>query len=144
VTFTRSASYYTSHEDAHCSSASTTTQLSIHNDLVATGVVTLTEARIVLGRYTASWGYLRNCTAGAQRIGLDGEPAGVVTEEEAARAAERLAASRAAVRERRKNKIQAEKPIAAKPSSSKAENLASVGRLSLADFVQAHRLARRQ
>lgn len=44
-----------------------------------------------LNDYTGGPIYLRACVAGADRIGLDGKPNGVVTEAQAAHAAERLA-----------------------------------------------------
>ena len=46
---------------------------------------------LALDDYTAGPTYLRACVAGAARIGLDGEPDGVVTASEAAFAAKRAA-----------------------------------------------------
>src|ERR1700761_198706 len=43
-----------------------------------------------LARYCGSENYLQNTLVGAQRIGLDGQPAGAVTETEAEQAAQRL------------------------------------------------------
>jgi ProP effector len=48
------------------------------------------DVRIALADYTEGPTYLRNVIAGAVRVGLNGEPAGAVTEEQAAHAAGRM------------------------------------------------------
>lgn len=63
--------------------------------------VSKTLLRQVLRNYTNAWRYLAASQSNAVRVGLQGEEAGVVTEEEAAHAAETLAASKAVVAERK-------------------------------------------
>jgi sRNA-binding protein len=58
-------------------------KLKIDQELVAAGVLTHREARGALSLYCRRLMYLRAAVAGAARIGLDGLPAGVVTEAEA-------------------------------------------------------------
>ena len=52
--------------------------------------VSLRTLRIVLRRHVSSPEYLKLLVAGAARIDLDGNPAGIVSADEAANAAERL------------------------------------------------------
>jgi ProP effector len=68
-------------------------KVGIFDDLFAKvhGAVKPHELSAALRLYTQSRGYLRNLRAGATRIGLNGEAAGAVSAEEAARAAETLA-----------------------------------------------------
>lgn len=63
--------------------------------------VSKTLLRQVLRNYTNSWRYLAACQANAARVGLQGEEVGTVTEQEAAHAAEALAAAKAVVAERK-------------------------------------------
>ena len=67
-------------------------KVGIHHDILAAGkgAIAAAELALALRRYCANPHYLRACTEGAARIGLDGEPAGSVTADEAAHAAERL------------------------------------------------------
>jgi ProP effector len=61
-------------------------KVGIHGDLLAAldGAMTAAELGDALGDYTKSSGYIRRITrAGAERIDLDGAPAGEVTPEEA-------------------------------------------------------------
>jgi ProP effector len=58
---------------------------------VVNGAIKPHELSAALKLYTGNRGYLRNLRAGAARIDVDGNSAGVVTAEEAAHAAERLA-----------------------------------------------------
>lgn len=53
--------------------------------------LSVAKLKAALKDYTSGPTYLRNVTAGADRIGLDGEPSGTVTEEQAEHAAQRLA-----------------------------------------------------
>jgi ProP effector len=64
----------------------------IHLDVCLSlkGAITPRELANALGHYCNACGYLRSCVAGAARIGLDGAPAGYVTADEAAYAAERF------------------------------------------------------
>ena len=66
-------------------------KIGIIHDIIAalpeTGVIRL---RFALADYTGGPTYLENVIAGAERIDLQGNPCGVVTEPEAAHAAERL------------------------------------------------------
>ncbi|MDD0823211.1 RNA chaperone ProQ [Mannheimia sp. AT1] len=63
--------------------------------------VSKTLLRQVLRNYTNSWRYLAASQANVARVGLQGEEVGVVSEEEAAHAAETLAAAKAVVAERK-------------------------------------------
>jgi ProP effector len=65
---------------------------------IRSGHVTETDVRLALQRYVGANGYLDKCIAGAQRVGIDGKPAGVVTEQQAARA-RNIVAKRAARRQ---------------------------------------------
>jgi ProP effector len=68
-------------------------KLVIHRDVLvaAKGAIGSLELANALRRYCGNPGYLRSCVEGAPRIDLDGAPAGRVTADEAAFAAERLA-----------------------------------------------------
>lgn len=66
-------------------------KIGIDADIVARGVAIEPLWR-PLRVYCASFGYLRTITAGAERVDLDGNPAGVVTAEAAALALALLAA----------------------------------------------------
>lgn len=66
----------------------------IHKQLIALGH-TWNEVRRVLGLYAGSRAYLTALAAGKPRVGLDGEPAGEVTEEQREVAREQLANPRA-------------------------------------------------
>jgi sRNA-binding protein len=100
-------------------------KLKIHLDIQAGlgGAITPTELHKALGVYCANDAYLRSSQEGAQRIDLDGNPAGIVTAEEAQHARARLAGRKAP------------KPTTSEPPTPK--------RLSLAD-LKAAALARRQ
>jgi ProP effector len=85
----------------------------IHLDLVARGVLTTEETK-VLRYYVRRRMYLAALSAGGDRFDLDGQPSGVVTDEEAATAAKaveaidkanaaKAAAVRQAVRSLRRN-----------------------------------------
>ena len=72
-------------------------KIGIHRDLItAIPEVSPKRLRAALGWYAGSWAYLKNMTAGAVRIDLNGRTAGEVTAEEAAAAAARLASEKAA------------------------------------------------
>ena len=72
-------------------------KIGIHRDLItAIPEVSPKRLRAALGWYAGSWAYLKNMTAGAARIDLNGQSAGEVTAEEAAAAAERRASEKAA------------------------------------------------
>ena len=72
-------------------------KIGIHRDLIAAiPEVSPKRLRAALGWYAGSWAYLKNMTAGAARIDLNGQSAGEVTAEEAAAAAERRASEKAA------------------------------------------------
>jgi ProP effector len=64
-------------------------KLNIDHDIAvaAAGAITLDELKAALCFYCGNMGYLYACKEGADRIGLDGEPAGNVTASEAAHAA---------------------------------------------------------
>ena len=72
-------------------------KIGIHRDLTAAiPEVPPKRLRAALGWYAGNWAYLKNMTAGAARIDLNGQSAGEVTAEEAAAAAERRASEKAA------------------------------------------------
>jgi ProP effector len=62
-------------------------KIGIGDELVALGVMTVRQVHRSLGPYCRRLMYLKACTAGAPRVGLDGAPDGEVTHEQAARAA---------------------------------------------------------
>jgi ProP effector len=68
-------------------------KIGIHDDLTAAaaGAVTSAEIALALRFYTSNLAYLRACYAGADRIDLEGQVVGRVTEHEAAAAATKLA-----------------------------------------------------
>jgi ProP effector len=73
-------------------------KLGIHEDLVATGVVTEAEVNQALRWYCTRLMYHRAVAAGGIRVGLDGEPAGEITADEmehAKHAVARIEAARA-------------------------------------------------
>jgi hypothetical protein len=90
-------------------------KLGIHLDILAAldGAMTLQELRQALCFYTGNHCYLRRMSAGAARIGLDGNPTGTVSTEEAAAAAARLASYK---RRRWAPSVSAPTPIPAPPS----------------------------
>lgn len=63
--------------------------------------ISKTVLRQALRAYTSGWRYLHGCKAGAVRVGLAGEEAGVVDESQAQHAAETLAQAKAAYAEKR-------------------------------------------
>ena len=67
-------------------------KIGINRDLVAADTgISSTQLRQALGAYTSSPSDLRACCEGAARIGLDGQPAGSVSEEESEHARRKLA-----------------------------------------------------
>jgi ProP effector len=60
------------------------------------GAIQRRELGFVLTAHCDSISYLRNCSIGVERIDLDGNPAGTVSEREAAYAVDKLAKKRAA------------------------------------------------
>ena len=59
--------------------------------------VTKTQLRYALRQYTSNWRYLHACQVGAQRVDLQGNPAGVLEQEHADHAAQQLAEAKARV-----------------------------------------------
>ncbi|URL05732.1 RNA chaperone ProQ [Avibacterium sp. 21-595] len=85
--------------------------------------VSKTQLRQALRLYTAGWRYLYACKEGAERVDLQGNPAGVLEKEHAEHAAQKLAESKAKVAEKRAaeraaNPKNNKKP--ARPNSNKA------------------------
>jgi ProP effector len=70
-------------------------QIGIHHEILAvlTGVITPEELAAALSVYVANRVYRSRLVAGAVRVGLDGEPAGTVTPEEAKHARPRVKAA---------------------------------------------------
>lgn len=71
--------------------------------------VSKTLLRQALRTYTMSWRYLACCQANAQRVGLQGEEAGIVEESQAQHAAETLAAAKEAYVARRTEERKAQR-----------------------------------
>lgn len=97
--------------------------------------VSKTQLRQVLRVYTTSWRYLHGVKANVMRVGLQGEEAGVVDEQQAEHAAQTLAAAKEAVAARRaeerkaqrkeffkKQRAEAKSTKAKKPNVAKAKN----------------------
>jgi ProP effector len=77
-------------------------KVGIYDDIAAVldGAITKNELANALRVYCGNSAYLHATRAGAARIGLDGKPAGVVSESESEHAKERLKAREAAAKER--------------------------------------------
>jgi ProQ/FINO family len=103
-------------------------KLGIHLEILAAldGAMTPAELTSALRRYTGNHCYLRRMSTGAARIGLDGNPTGTVSTEEAAAAAARLASYK---RRRWAPSVSAPTPIPAPPSPLPAPK-----RIGLADL----------
>src|SRR5215467_13279729 len=104
-------------------------KIGIHKDILAAvdGVITPAELHGALGTYCRNPVYLGHMGKGAERLDLNGEPAGVVTDDEEARAKATLAGIRAKQEAR----------------AAAAKALAKPKRLSLAD-LKAAAVARKQ
>ena len=63
--------------------------------------VSKTQLRHALRQYTSNWRYLHGCRLGAERVDLQGNPAGVLEQEHAEHAAQQLAEAKAKVAEKR-------------------------------------------
>ena len=87
-------------------------KIGIHRELES--VLGETVERKLLHRairtYVVNYGYQQSQTAGAERIDLDGNPAGVVTEEEAENAKRSLAGINAKRRKQKRLKEQKRSP----------------------------------
>jgi ProP effector len=70
-------------------------KLGVDKDLVAAGVITKDEAKVVFRLYCGRIMYRRSQVEGADRIGLDGNPAGTVSAEHAECAARSIAVTEA-------------------------------------------------
>ena len=105
-------------------------KIGIADDLIVRidGAIRKRELRLALALYCGSVSYLRNCEVGAERLDLDGNAVGVVTETEAAHAVDKLKAA--------KKKA----ALATKPQPPPAE--APPKKLSLADLRNAARMRR--
>ena len=118
-------------------------KLGIHTNILAVldGAVTPRELSRALRRYVSNTYYLRMMTVGAVRIDLDGNPAGIVTDEEAATAAVRLTSYTA----NRKRRAAAATPAPPAPETVPVLQMpdptpATPKRISLADLQEAARL----
>lgn len=63
--------------------------------------VSKTQLRHALRQYTSNWRYLYGCRLGAERVDLQGNPAGVLTEEHVEHAQQQLAEAKAKIAEKR-------------------------------------------
>lgn len=104
----------------------------IRDDVAAAGFSAATPAELAaaLRVYTHKVDYLDRLRPGAVRIGLDGEPAGVVTADEAAHAAEQFAA----LLQKRARRAQAKNGQPVPVNSGVAPDPARPARLSLKDL----------
>lgn len=83
--------------------------------------VSKTQLRHALRQYTSNWRYLHGCRLGAERVDLQGNPAGVLEQEHAEHAQQQLAEAKAKFAEKRAaekaaNTKQVKKRPARKPS----------------------------
>ena len=102
-------------------------KIGIQEDLVADDKVSRTKIKRALASYVRSPQYLRSFKEGAERIGLDGQPAGIVTTEEAEHAKGKLQAMQDARRERIKEQArEAKKKEKEERLSSKLDQLLSL------------------
>jgi ProP effector len=117
-------------------------KLGIHNDILAVldGAIFKKDLKLALGYYTSNSAYLVASQEGAVRVDLDGATAGVVSAEDAKRAAERLAVFHKFRRQKKAGKLAAPAPEIA---SSTQVSKPAPGRLSLGDLKEAA-LRRRQ
>ncbi|ACA31313.1 RNA chaperone ProQ [Histophilus somni] len=94
--------------------------------------VSKTQLRQALRQYTSNWRYLHGCRAGAVRVDLNGEPAGILEQEHVEHAAAKLAEAKAKVAERRAvekaNNPKANKKRSVHHSGNKSENKKSAGK----------------
>lgn len=77
-------------------------KIGIQEDLIADEKLARNRIKRALASYVRNPQYLRSLVAGADRIGLDAQPAGTVSEEEAAHAKRKLDEMRQQRRERQK------------------------------------------
>lgn len=63
--------------------------------------VSKTQLRQALRQYTSNWRYLHGCRLGAERVDLNGNPAGVLEQEHADHAAQQLAEAKAKFAEKK-------------------------------------------
>ncbi|QQF85342.1 RNA chaperone ProQ [Histophilus somni] len=89
--------------------------------------VSKTQLRQALRQYTSNWRYLHGCRAGAVRVDLNGEPAGILEQEHVEHAAAKLAEAKAKVAERRAVE-KANKKRSVHHSGNKSENKKSAGK----------------
>ncbi|NBI42095.1 RNA chaperone ProQ [[Haemophilus] felis] len=105
--------------------------------------VSKTQLRQAIRAYTNNWRYLHACREGAERVDLQGQPCGVIEQEQAEHAATQLAESKAKVTEKKA----AEKALNAnkkRPRFVKKENKTNVAKsvrkdkinLTAVDFSQ--------
>ncbi len=79
------------------------------NALADDSSISKTQIRQALRAYTTSWRYLASCTANAVRVGLQGEEAGIVDEQQAEHAALALAQSKEAFAARKAEQRKAQR-----------------------------------
>lgn len=84
-------------------------KIGIHEDIAATGKLSKTRIRRALNVYVRLRSYYRCMAEGAERIGIDGQAAGLVSADEALHAKEKLDAIDKRRAERQKNRPDAKK-----------------------------------
>ncbi|MDG2956910.1 RNA chaperone ProQ [Bisgaard Taxon 10/6] len=81
--------------------------------------ISKTQLRHALRQYTSNWRYLHGCRLGAERVDLQGNPAGVLEQEHADHAAQQLAEAKAKLAEKRAaEKANQKKRQSRKPQTS--------------------------
>jgi ProP effector len=96
--------------------------------------VSKTQLRVALRRYTSGWRYLESVKTGVDRVDLDGNSAGIVSEEHAAHAAEQVQESKKRAAERRKQRQlakqskQSKKPAETQEAKSKPASVKTVAK----------------
>ncbi|WP_040976123.1 RNA chaperone ProQ [Necropsobacter massiliensis] len=88
--------------------------------------VSKTQLRHALRQYTSNWRYLYGCKAGAERVGLNGEPSGILEQEHAEHAATQLAEAKARIAQQRAAEKAANPKAGKKPSLRRQGNAQGV------------------
>jgi sRNA-binding protein len=109
--------------------------IGIRDQIIATGAIEPDQLNLALQFYCRSEGYLRALARGGVRIGLEGEPVGVVSPEQAASAAKGLA--NRLLRKKARKAREAEERPASSGSAGGSVSVKPSRRLSLSDLKQA-------
>lgn len=96
--------------------------------------VSKTQLRQALRQYTSNWRYLHGCRLGAERVDLQGNPAGVLEQEHVDHAAQQLAEAKAKFAEKKA----AQRLANPKPAKKRAENMENKAKKSFVKKLQPH------